>query len=84
MTQASRLASTFGVPVVALKENWSSLKRSAATEGLDLSSFTVSDSLTDAIDELSAFLEKASITDSAFSVAVDNGSEGSHSPRGKD
>ena len=61
MTQAGRLASTFGVPVVALKENLSSLKRSAATEGLDLSSFTVSDNLTDAIDELSAFLEQASI-----------------------
>ena len=65
MTQAGRLASTFGVPVVALKENMASLKSSAKAEGLDLGSFAVSDNLTDAIDELSAFLEQASLGDSA-------------------
>jgi hypothetical protein len=61
MTQAGRLASTFGVPVVAMKENMASLKSSAKAEGLDLGSFAVSDNLTDAIDELSAFLEQASL-----------------------
>ena len=65
MTQAGRLASTFGVPVVALKENMASLKSSAKAEGLDLGDFSVSDNLTDAIDELSAFLEHASLGDSA-------------------
>jgi hypothetical protein len=65
MTQAGRLSSSFGVPVVALKENMASLKSSAKAEGLDLGSFAVSDNLTDAIDELSAFLEQASLGDSA-------------------
>jgi hypothetical protein len=65
MTQAGRLASTFGVPVVAIKENMASLKSSAKAEGLDLGAFSVSDNLTDAIDELSAFLEHASLGDSA-------------------
>ena len=61
MPQAGRLSSTFGVPVVALKENMASLKISAKAEGLDLESFSVGDNLTNAIDELSAFLEQASL-----------------------
>ena len=65
MTQAGRLASTFGVPVVALKEHMSAVKSGAKAEGLDLGSFTVSDNLSDAIDELSAFLEHVSMGDSA-------------------
>ncbi len=65
MSSAGRMASTFGVPVVALKENLSTLKSGAKAEGLDLGSFTVSDNLVDAIDELSAFLEGISMGDSA-------------------
>ena len=61
MTQAGRLSSSFGVPVVALKENMASLKSSAKAEGLDLESFSVGDNLTNAVDELSAFLEQASL-----------------------
>jgi hypothetical protein len=65
MAQAGRLASTFGIPVVALKEHMPLLKSSARQEGLDIGAFSVSDSLIGAIDELSAFLEAASIGDSA-------------------
>jgi hypothetical protein len=65
MSSAGRMASTFGVPVVALKENLSSLKSGAKAEGLDLGSFTVSDKLIEAIDELSTFLEHISMGDSA-------------------
>lgn len=65
MAAAGRMASTFGVPVVALKDNLSSLKSSAKAAGLDPGSFTVSDNLVDAIDELSSFLECVSMGDSA-------------------
>ncbi len=61
MTQSGRLSSTFGVPVVALKENMASIKSSAEAEGLDLAAFSVRVELTSAIDELSDFLEHASL-----------------------
>ena len=70
MKQAGRLSSTFGVPVVALKENMASLKSSAKAEGLDLESFSIGDNLTNAIDELSAFLEQASLVHFARAPAA--------------
>ena len=65
MAAAGRMASTFGMPVGALKDNLSSLKSGCKAEGIDLGAFTVSDNLVDAIDELSIFLEHASMGDSA-------------------
>ena len=60
MTQAGRISSSYGCPVVALPDNLARLRRTAASEGLDLSSFSVAPQLLHAVDELVAFLERAS------------------------
>jgi len=59
MTQAGRISSSYGCPVVALPDNLARLKRTAASEGLDLSSFSVAPQLLQAVDELASFLEHA-------------------------
>ena len=59
LTQAGRISSSYGCPVVALPDNLARLKRTAASEGLDLSSFSVAPQLLQAVDELTSFLERA-------------------------
>jgi hypothetical protein len=59
MTQAGRISSTYGCPIVALQENLANIKRTAAKEGLNLSSFSVAPQLVQAVEELSSFLERA-------------------------
>ena len=61
MTQAGRISSSYGCPVVALPDNLARLKRMAASESLDLSSFSVSPQLVQAVDELASFLERATL-----------------------
>ena len=61
MTQAGRISSSYGCPVVALPDNVARLKRIAASEGLDLSSFSVSSQLVQAVSELAMFLERATL-----------------------
>ena len=65
MTQAGRISSSYGCPVVALRDNMARLKRTAASEGLDLSSFSVSPQLVQAVYELAAFLESVAMRDDA-------------------
>ena len=65
MTQAGRISSSYGCPVVALRDNMARLKRTAASEGLDLSSFSVSPQLVQAVYELAAFLESVAMRDEA-------------------
>jgi hypothetical protein len=61
MTQAGRISSSYGCPVVALPDNLARLRRMAASESLDLSSFSVSPQLVQAVDELASFLERATL-----------------------
>jgi hypothetical protein len=65
MTQAGRISSSYGCPVVALPDNIARLKRMAASEGLDLSSFSVSSHLVQAVNELAMFLERATLHNDA-------------------
>ena len=65
MTQAGRISSSYGCPVVALPDNVARLKRIAASEGLDLSSFSVSSQLVQAVSELAMFLERATLHNGA-------------------
>ena len=66
MTQAGRISSSYGCPVVALRDNMARLKRTAvSSEGLDLSSFSVSPQLVQAVYELAAFLERMALRDEA-------------------
>ena len=66
MTQAGRISSSYGCPVVALRDNMARLKRTAvSSEGLDLSSFSVSPQLVQAVYELAAFLESVAMRDDA-------------------
>jgi hypothetical protein len=65
MTQAGRISSSYGCPVVALPDNIARLKPMAASEGLDLSSFSVSSHLVKAVNELAMFLESATLHNDA-------------------
>jgi hypothetical protein len=61
MTQAGRISSTFGCPVVALPENITRIKNTAASQGLEMSSFSVEPKLVLAVYELAAFLDRATL-----------------------
>lgn len=61
MTQAGRISSSYGCPVVTLPDNIMRIRRTAASEGLALSSFSVEPKLIVAIHELAAFLHRATL-----------------------
>jgi hypothetical protein len=63
MSQAGRLSSSYGCPVVAFPENITRLRRIAASEHLELASVSVSSDLVDAVNELSEFLDRSSLRD---------------------
>lgn len=61
MTQAGRISSSYGCPVVALPDNLTRIKRTAASEGLALPSFSVEPKLVEAIHQLAAFLHRTEL-----------------------
>jgi hypothetical protein len=61
MSQAGRLSSSYGCPVVALPDNMARLRSVAASEHLDVASLSASSELINAVNELAAFLDRASL-----------------------
>ena len=62
MSQAGRLSSSYGCPIVALPDNITRLRRVAASEQLDLASFSVSSDLVDVVNELAEFLDRSTLS----------------------